>query len=144
MNSFIIKKSFHFHAAHRNEDLLDDKCFSIHGHTYYLDCHFILSKDPGESLTILFSDIESRVTPIIEPFEHSFIINRTDPLLPVLEGKGLKLCILDHTSSVENLAMLFFRRIKSESGLNLVRIDFKETSSSMVSYLGDRELMHLK
>ena len=39
-NTFIIKKSFHFHAAHRNEDLIGDRCFSIHGHTYYLDCHF--------------------------------------------------------------------------------------------------------
>lgn len=135
---FIIKKSFHFHAAHRNEDIPTDRCFSIHGHTYYLDCHFAFLKEPEQSLTMLFSEIEKCVMPVVEAFEHSFIINRADPLYPVLKDHGIKLCVLDHTSSAENLAKLFFDRIRAATGLELVQVDFKETTSSIVTYQGTK------
>lgn len=133
-NTFIIKKSFHFHAAHRNEDLIGDRCFSIHGHTYYLDCHFVFEKPVDNSITMLFSEIESKILPIIEDFEHSFIINKSDPLYEVLKDKGIKLCVLDYPSSAENLAKTFFDRIANSAELNLIQVDFKETNSSIVTY----------
>jgi 6-pyruvoyl-tetrahydropterin synthase len=135
-SQFVIKKSFHFHAAHRNEDLPDDRCFSIHGHTYYLDCHFGFEKSDEASVTMLFSDIERSVLPAIEPFEHALIINNSDPLYDVLKGVGIKLCVLEHPSSAENLAKLFFERIKSVTNLNLLQVDLKETTSSVVSFRG--------
>lgn len=136
MNCFIIKKSFHFHAAHRNEDLSNDRCFSIHGHTYHVDCHFAFTKADSHSVTMLFSDIEKQVLPVLAPFEHSFIVNRVDPLYTVLRDQGIKLCVLDHPSSAENLAQLFFDRIRANTELNLVRLDLQETESSVVSYCG--------
>lgn len=133
-NEYTIKKSFHFHAAHRNEDLIGDKCFSIHGHTYYLDCHIAFVKEDDSSITMLFSEIESKILPILEQFEHSLIINKTDPLYEVLKDKGIKLCVLDYPSSAENLAKTFFDRISKSSELNLIQVDLKETSSSIVTY----------
>ena len=133
-NTFIIKKSFHFHAAHRNEDLIGDRCFSIHGHTYYLDCHFQFEKPEKNSITMMFSEIENKILPIIGEFEHSFIINKSDPFYEILKDKGIKLCVLDYTSSAENLAKRFFDRISKLTTLDLMQVDFKETSSSIVTY----------
>lgn len=133
---FTIKKSFHFHAAHRNEDLPMDRCFSIHGHTYHVDCHFAFEKSDSASITMLFSDIEQLVKPVLEVFEHSFIIHRADPLYDKLKDCRIKLCVLDRPSSAENLAKLIFERIKSVSRLELVQIDFRETMSSVVTYRG--------
>lgn len=130
----IIRKRFHFHAAHRNEDLKGDRCWSIHGHTYHLEFHFAFKKSDASSITMLFSEIEKRVMPIIQPFEHSFIINRSDPLYDFMQNAGMKLCVLDRPSSAENLAQLFYERIQAESGLNLIQVDLQETSKSIVSY----------
>lgn len=86
---------------------------------------------------MLFSEIERCVLPVIERFEHSFIINQSDPLREILEGKGIKLCVLEHTSSAENLAKLFYTKIREHTGLDLVQVDFKETTSSVVTYRGE-------
>ena len=133
-NTFTIKKSFHFHAAHRNEDLIGDKCFSIHGHTYFLDCYFQFEKPDEDSITMLFADIKNKVLPVIDEFEHSFIINKSDPFYELLKDKEIKLCVLDYPSSAENLAKTFFDRISQSSHLDLVQVDFKETNSSIVIY----------
>lgn len=136
-SKYTIKKTFHFHAAHRNEDLPGDRCYSIHGHTYYVDCHFAFVKNDDASITMLFSDIERSVLPTLEPFEHALIINKSDPLYEVLKDRGIKLCPLDHPSSAENLARLLFSRIKGQTNLELVQLDLKETTSSVVSYRGE-------
>lgn len=135
-NHFTIKRSFHFHAAHRNDDLPNERCFSIHGHTYYLDCHFALEKPENRSYSVLFSDIERRVTKVIDAFEHSLIINRSDPFYKILEPTGTKLCVLEFTPSAENVAKLLFERIKESTKLNLIQVDLRETTTSVVSYKG--------
>lgn len=135
-NTFSIKRSFHFHAAHRNDDLPGERCYSIHGHTYFLDCHFECEKPRERSFSILFSEIERRVSRIIDDFEHSLLINRRDPFLPLLESTGTKLCILESTPSAEHVAQVFFERIRRETGLNLTQVDLRETTTSVVSYRG--------
>lgn len=59
------------------------------------------------SYSVLFSDIERRVLPVIAPFDHSLIINRNDPLFDVLKGTGTKLCVLEFTPSAENVVKVF-------------------------------------
>ena len=135
-NSYTIKRSFYFHAAHRNDDLPTERCFSIHGHTYYLDCHFLVEKPEDRSYSVLFSDIERRVSGVIDAFEHSLIINRNDPFFKLLEPTGTKLCVLDFTPSAENVAKLLFERIKAATKLNLIQVDLRETTTSVVSYRG--------
>jgi 6-pyruvoyl-tetrahydropterin synthase len=135
-NAYLIKRSFHFYAAHRNDDLPKERCFSIHGHTYFLDCHFLLEKPEDRSYSVLFSEIERRVITVIDPFEHSLIINRNDPFFKILEPTGTKLCVLEFTPSAENVAKLLFERIKEATKLNLVQVDLRETTTSVVSYRG--------
>lgn len=135
-NTFFIKRSFHFHAAHRNDDLPNERCYSIHGHTYHLDCHFECEKPTDRSFSVLFSEIERRVSQVIDSFEHSLIINQHDPFLPLLQPTGTKLCVLQSTPSAEHVARVLFERIREATGLNLVQVDLRETTTSVVSYRG--------
>lgn len=135
-NLYIIKRSFYFYAAHRNDDLPGERCFSIHGHTYFLDCHFECKKPTDRSFSVLFSTIERLVTKVIDPFEHSLMLSRQDPWLPALQQVPTKLCLLDATPSAENVAQVLFQRIKEETGLRLVQVDLRETTTSIVSYRG--------
>jgi 6-pyruvoyltetrahydropterin/6-carboxytetrahydropterin synthase len=137
MATFEIKKSFHFYAAHRNEDHPTcHPCFNIHGHTFHLDCYLGFDSQDDAGVTKLFSEIERAILPVIAPFDHALILNRTDSLYEVLKDKGIKLCILDYPSSAENLAKTFFDRISSAVPMDLLRVDFRETTSSVVTYAG--------
>lgn len=135
-DTFQIKKSFHFHAAHRNNDLPGGhKCRSIHGHTYHLDCHVELEKTDDSSYTILFSEIEKMILPIVHQFEHSLMMDKADDLYEVLKDKGMKIALLDFPPSTENLTKYFFDSISKTTSLNIVQVDLRETSSSGVTYL---------
>lgn len=137
MTEFIIKKSFHFYAAHRNEDREEcHPCYSIHGHTFFLDCYLAFSGQDESGVTKLFSDIEAMILPVVGEFDHSLILNRSDSLYDVLKDRGMKLCVIDCPSSAENLARIIFDRITERTSLKLVRVDFRETTSSVVTYLG--------
>lgn len=129
----IIEKKYHFYAAHRNETLAD-KCSNIHGHTYYLTLSFELGEPGVGGVTVLFSDLDKLVEPIIKQFDHCFIIHVNDPLLAVLKPFGLRLMVLDNESSAENLARTLFNLINNITQLPLRRLALQETTSSTVVY----------
>jgi 6-pyruvoyl tetrahydropterin synthase/QueD family protein len=135
MTNFVIKKAFHFYAAHRNEDHpACHPCFSIHGHTFYVDCYLSFGEQDEAGVTKLFSEIEAMIKPVIDRFDHSLIMNASDSLYEVLKDKGMKLCIIDRPSSAENLAKIIFDMITETVPLDLVQLDFRETPSSLVIY----------
>ena len=132
-----IEKKYHFYAGHRNENL-KDKCFNLHGHTYYVNMFFSFEYDKETGITFLFSDIDKIVDPIIEQLDHSLLIHRNDPLLKYInlfckqEKTPLKLFIMDNTTSAENLCKIIFEEV--ESTLPIVKITLQETTSSIVTY----------
>lgn len=133
---FTIKRSFHFYAAHRNDDLPGQRCHSIHGHTYMVDVYVECYQLEDRSYSVLFSDIEKRVNAVLEPFEHSLMINKDDPFLPTLETLPTKLYLVDGTPSAENVSRTLFYKIKEDADLNIVRLDLRETTTSVVTCVG--------
>jgi len=133
----IISKKYHFYAGHRNETL-KDKCFNLHGHTYYITMDFDLDYNKDTGITILFSDIDLIVEPIIKQLDHSLLIHKQDPLLKYLdmfceqEGVGLKLYLMDNLTSAENLSRHIFKKVVKK--LPIVKILLKETTTSTVIY----------
>tara|TARA_R100000655_G_scaffold109929_1_gene166411 strand:+ start:6816 stop:7238 length:423 start_codon:yes stop_codon:yes gene_type:complete len=132
-----IKKKYHFYAGHRNENL-KDKCFNLHGHTYYINMFFSFDYDNKTGITFLFSDIDKIVDPIIKELDHSLLIHRNDPLLKYInlfckqEKTNLKLFIMDNTTSAENLSKMIFKKVNKH--LPIKKITLQETTSSIVSY----------
>jgi len=134
----IINKKYHFYAGHRNENL-DDKCFNLHGHTYYVTMDFDFTGfSQATGITMLFSDIDSVVDPIIEKLDHSLLIHEKDPLLKYLmlytkeEKRSLKLSIFNKATSAENMAEYIFHLVAEI--LPITKISLQETTSSTVIY----------
>jgi len=133
----ILQKKYHFYAGHRNENLID-KCFNLHGHTYYVDLYFDLPYNKETGITMLFSEIDKYVDPVINQLDHSLLIHKKDPLLKYLhlfikEGETkLKLSVFDEVTSAENLSRFIFKTIKNV--LPIIKIKLKETTTSIVEY----------
>lgn len=128
-----IEKKYHFYAAHRNK-AGGEKCGRIHGHTYELKCFFEFNKINQGGITYLFSDIDKLVEPIIKEYCHWFLIYENDPLVNLLELADEQIKKLPFETSVENLAVWLFTRIKNETQLPIIKIELAETKSSKVIY----------
>ena len=132
-----IKKKYHFYAGHRNENL-KDKCFNLHGHTYFVNMYFEFNYDEETGITMLFSDIDKVVDPLIKLLDHSLLIHNKDPLLKYLnlfikeEKTPLKMFLMEKTTSAENLCHYLFFEVAKK--LPIKKITLQETTSSIVSY----------
>lgn len=128
----IVKKKYHFYAAHRNE-YLDDKCFNLHGHVYRFNV-FVKGVQKQDGTTILFNDIDKVVGQVIEALDHSCLVHvNDDKLMKALHILGTKKYVFDYSTSAENIAMAIFN-ICRNNGLPIVKIELMETESSTVIY----------
>lgn len=130
----IINKKYHFYAAHRNPEG-GEKCGRIHGHTYEIECYFNFEyRDKESSVTVLFSDIDKLVEPIIKQHCHWFLLWEKDSLCELLDLANEPYLKLPFITSAENLSIWLFNRIKSETKLPISRIELAETKTSKVIY----------
>lgn len=126
----IIEKKYHFYAAHRNKNA-GEKCGRVHGHTYDVVCYFKFN-EIKDGVTMLFSDIDKVVEPIIKQYDHYFLLYREDSLCDVFNMANEPYIELPFETSAENMAMWIFNQIKTQ--LPIVKIELAETKSSNVIY----------
>jgi len=128
----IIQKKYHFYSAHRNKEA-GVKCGRLHGHTYDVIVHL----KPNEIINgigILFSEIDSKIEPIIKEYDHYLLLNENDSLCEVLELANEEFIKLPFDTSAENMAIWLFARIKNETKLPIIKIELAETKSSNIIY----------
>ena len=128
----IIERKYHFYAAHRNKSA-GIKCGRLHGHTYDIVVHIKIEK-LNNGIGILFSDIDQKIEPIIKDYDHYLLLDEKDTLCEILELAEEKFVKLPFETSAENLSIWLFTRIKNETKLPIVKIEFAETKSSNVIY----------
>ncbi len=126
----IIEKKYHFYAAHRNKNA-GEKCGRIHGHTYDVVCHFKFNKMQN-GVTMLFSEIDKVVEPIVKQYDHHFLLYKEDSLFDILNMANEPFIELPFETSAENMAIWIFNQIKTY--LPIVKIELAETKSSNVIY----------
>ena len=125
-----IQKKYHFYAGHRNKEA-GVKCGRLHGHTYDIECVFEFDNlDNG--ITMLFSDIDLIVEPIIKQYDHYFLLYEKDPLCEILDLANEPYIKLPFETSAENMAIWIFNQIKRE--LPIVEIRLAETKTSKIIY----------
>jgi 6-pyruvoyltetrahydropterin/6-carboxytetrahydropterin synthase len=129
----IIEKKYHFYAAHRNKGG-GVKCGRIHGHTYKITCQFKFNQLNEYGVTILFSDIDKLVEPIIKYYDHNFLLYKNDQLVDCLNVMNEPFIELPFETSAENLCLYLFTRIKNETQLPIIKIELAETETSKVIY----------
>ena len=129
-----IEKTYHFYAGHRNKEA-GDKCGRPHGHTYDVVCTFQFNVITN-GVTMLFSEIDKLVEPIIKEYDHYFLFKDDDPLVEIFELAGEEYKTVPFETSAENMAIWLFNRIKNEAELPIIKIMFAETKSSKIIYEG--------
>lgn len=118
--------------GHRNKEA-GVKCGRLHGHTYDVLCTFAFD-NMTNGVTMLFSDIDNLVEPIVKQYDHWFLLYDQDPLVEVLSLAGELIKTVPFETSAENMAIWLFKQIKNEAQLPIVRIELAETKSSKVVY----------
>jgi 6-pyruvoyl-tetrahydropterin synthase len=125
-----IDKRYHFYAAHRNKEA-GEKCGRLHGHTYEVVCSFRFN-EMVNGITMLFSDIDKVVEPMIKQYDHYLLLYDKDPLCELLELTNEPYIALPFETSAENLSVWLFNMIKER--LPIIRIELSETKTSKIIY----------
>lgn len=146
-----ITKIFTFEAAHILRGY-DGACANIHGHSYRLEVSvyapaldlkpgsFLHSdaKDPKNGMLFDFSELKKLVnTAVIEPFDHSLILNaKGDVLAETLQTQGLRIVSVPYQPTSENLLMDFAARLQAvlPQGIALKKLRLYETATSFTDY----------
>ncbi len=129
-----ITRKYHFYAAHRNREA-GEKCARVHGHTYNVEVALMFRATKANGVTMLFSDIDSLVDPIIRAFDHRFLLWREDPLCELFTLADEEYLETSFQTSAENLAIFFFVSIKAVLPA-VAFVTVQETESSIVKYDG--------
>ena len=127
-----IEKKYYFYAGHRNKTA-GEKCSRLHGHTYDVKCIFKFDTMKN-GVTMLFSDIDKKVEPIIKYYDHYFILWEEDSLCDILKFANEPYREVPFETSAENMAIWIFNRIKNEAEMPITRIELKETKTSTIIY----------
>lgn len=146
-----IKQRYHFHAAHRNTQLINDKCFSLHGHTYQVEFVMGVKRQGSAGITISFQELHRLIQPVIDHLDHSLLLDVNDSMVESITAEQMKVNIFRFPTSAENLCYHLFaaviNRLADEglpgvdqrggyTGVWLDKILLQETTSSVIEYDG--------
>ena len=105
----VIGKTYTFSAGHRLLSVPEGhKCRRIHGHTYTLRVELSSSHLTEGGFVLEYSELDALVKPLVEQFDHYFMVQKGDPLASVLEKMGEEIRVLDAPPTAEILAALFW------------------------------------
>ncbi len=139
-NKIRITKKFCFEAAHIL-DFYDGLCKNLHGHSYKLFVTVIGTPEininsPKLGMVIDFKILKSIINEnIIEKFDHSIIVNKKNPLLPILLENN-KVNVVDFQPSAENMLLYFVDLLndKLPIGIKLFSMKLYETEDSYAEW----------
>jgi 6-pyruvoyltetrahydropterin/6-carboxytetrahydropterin synthase len=130
-----VTREIHFCYGHR---LLDyaGKCRHLHGHNGVAVVSLEAPKLDAIGMLVDFGEIKQKLQRWIdETLDHTMILCRRDPLLPLLQERGERVYVMDDNPTAENIARLIYDRAVA-SGLPVVEVRLWETAHCHASYLG--------
>jgi 6-pyruvoyltetrahydropterin/6-carboxytetrahydropterin synthase len=130
-----VSREIHFCYGHRLLDY-EGKCRHLHGHNGVAIITLEAPDLDAKGMLVDFSEIKQKVQRWIdETLDHTMILCRRDPLLPLLVERGERVYVMDVNPTAENIARLIYERAV-ESGLPVVDVRLWETSNCHATYLG--------
>ncbi len=156
-----VSKTFRFEAGHRvwkqdlssgrgsaltGEGKLQNKCLNLHGHSYVLEVVVGSNTLSEQDMVIDFYHIKSALKDLIEEIDHSFILDKNDPLYPHLKELSdkfgsLKIFAVNFCPTAEALAKFFYdflveklKEANLSEDIRVVKIILWETVTSKAEY----------
>jgi 6-pyruvoyltetrahydropterin/6-carboxytetrahydropterin synthase len=112
----------------------EGKCRHLHGHNGR--AVVVLESDVLDQRGMLvdFNDIKRELQRWIdEHLDHTMLLCRDDPILPLLQARDERVFVMDHNPTAENIARLIFDRAV-EAGLPVVEVILWETDHCHAAY----------
>ena len=133
---FTVSREINFCYGHR---LLNypGKCRHLHGHNGRAIIAFEASQLDQRGMVLDFSEIKRVVSQWIDDhLDHRMILHRADPAVPVLQGLGEPMYLMDVNPTAENIAKLIFE-VAVEKGFSVVDVRLWETPGCCAAYRPD-------
>ena len=112
----------------------EGKCRHLHGHNGRAVISIEGDKLDDRGMVLDFGDIKRTVsTWIDENLDHRMILNREDPVLPILQDMGEPLCVIDSNPTAENIAKLIYDA-SVDLGVPIVEVRLWETPRCFATY----------
>jgi len=112
----------------------DGKCKFLHGHNGRVVISLEGEKLDDRGMLVDFTDIKRRIRGWIDQeLDHRMILNRDDPLLPLLQQQAQPVHVIPHNPTAENIARLIFE-FAAGQGFPVVEVVMWETRNSNAAY----------
>ena len=133
---YLVTREIHFCYGHR---LLEysGKCRHLHGHNGRAVISLAAPELDALGMVMDFSHIKRVVSAWIDDnLDHKMILNRKDPILPLLQKQGEPVFLLDANPTAESIARLIYDFTRAQ-GFPVVQVQLWETDDSYATYRGD-------
>lgn len=135
---FRVTKEIWFCYGHRLLNY-NGKCAHLHGHNG--KAVIVLETPALDELGMVvdFSHVKRVVGQWIdETIDHTMLLHRDDPMVPVLREKGERHFLMDVNPTAENIARLIYDHAAA-SGLPVREVTLWETENSFATYCGEKD-----
>lgn len=130
---FSVTKEVYFCYGHRLMNH-SGKCRHIHGHSVKAAVTVEAQELDAQGMVCDFSDIQKVAQQYIDNhFDHTLLLHKDDPIIPLLETSGEKFMALDQHPTAEVLAKLLFQHIQAQ-GFKVSQVILWETSCAYACY----------
>ncbi|MCA9229379.1 MAG: 6-carboxytetrahydropterin synthase [Planctomycetales bacterium] len=130
---FRVTREIDFCYGHRLLNY-EGKCRHLHGHNGRAVIAIEGAQLDDRGMVLDFADIKRSVSTWIDDnLDHRMILNRHDPVVPILEDLGEPLFLIDENPTAENIAKLIFEQTKSQ-GVPIVEVRLWETPRCFATY----------
>lgn len=130
---FRVTREIDFCYGHRLLNY-EGKCRYLHGHNGRAVISIAGEKLDDRGMVLDFSDIKRSVSTWIDDnLDHRMILNRADPVVPLLQELGEPLYLIDENPTAENIAKLIFEQTCS-NGVPIVEVRLWETPRCFATY----------
>jgi 6-pyruvoyltetrahydropterin/6-carboxytetrahydropterin synthase len=112
----------------------DGKCRHLHGHNARAVIALEAPTLDARGMLVDFVEIKRQVQRWIdETLDHTMLLCRDDPMLPVLREHGERVYMMDANPTAENIARLIFEHAAA-AGLPVVEVVLWETENCHAAY----------
>ena len=112
----------------------DGKCRHLHGHNGRAVISLEAPTLDANGMLVDFGEIKRHIQRWIdETLDHTLLLCRADPLLPLLVEQGERVHVMEDNPTAENIARLIFDHGVA-SGLPIVEVMLWETENCHASY----------
>ena len=134
---YSVTRIIHFCYGHR---LLhyEGKCRYLHGHNGQVEIELSSERLDARGMVRDFNEIKEKIQAWIDrELDHKMLLNRRDPVLPVLQRLREPVMVMDKNPTAEAIAELIFTYAASQ-GFPVTAVKLWETNNSFATYRLDR------